>query len=62
MRSPTDGTVSDGWSDDMVYVYGAGIVLGVGLVGYGVYKAYQKSQAIQAAEAEKAGADAGLPQ
>ena len=46
----------------MVYVYGAGIVLGVGLVGYGVYKAYQKSQAIQAAEAEKAGADAGLPQ
>ncbi|MFF9627263.1 hypothetical protein [Streptomyces griseosporeus] len=46
-----DEFVNEG--DDMVYA--AGGILAAGLIGYGVYKVWQRSKVIQAEEADKSG-------
>ena len=58
------GTVSTmTWSGDMTAVYVAGGALALGLVGYGVYKAYQAITHAQEHEAAKQEGlvDAGAP-
>jgi uncharacterized membrane protein YebE (DUF533 family) len=44
-----------------IMVFVAGGAVAAGLVGYGLYKVYKYATAVQAVEAQSAGADAGTP-